>query len=1211
MITLRSLTTFAGFAAFTVIPAIGQQPAPAHHPEQYKIVYTGRLFGYFRYPEVQVKDASPTGAECPNDEPGNDRHGSAYAPEAAAFIQYRENVSNSHDPLVAVGDNFAPFLLARRVWGKRLNAPSASLIPKEDFDPGELSYDNVACFMRLAHFAAIVPGKEDFYFGPQRLRDLERMLAAPAKPCNKGGQADPNCYTPVRMLGANISLKVQRTRDTGNAGDRSSQQSAFRLALPKVVLPWMRSFPIVAANPKSNLASEIASARLSNTTVPAHTYTLTLTVNSGDASRGALHLEQGSALAPWAEYHIMITRPNGHTDDVGQFKVAEPFFTQGANPWAMATTASGTSVAIFGVVDQDMDRFVGRMNYTWLGLKQGNNSVIDPSYESIINVTDPAEALNQALQLCSQSDACRAAPKVLLAQMPQAEVHQNLLPFVNVPSGTRPFDIVITQVDPDAATGDRTSTVTGIPNDRHDPLKRPVVLVPGADFPLPAAGQSSPINPYALKLRLQIASVTIGPGRTVQNEVKLDRRPMQSDPFNHCLPPLDALTVGGSCGEGRSVLAAMIGKTSLARNTPFQNGAQPQDWQTALEQISLAVMRNACNADIAMLQHRDVFYDERLVNGDFTTQGVAAALGAIFWKGDFIQCINITGQTISSVLQRSADIERAEDAGEYTDLSRGWPIAFAGIVRVNTPGSDKPQWLVHGEFLDPKRLYSVAITDYLANGDTGYSDLQHAEPDPQTALAHLRLWRLTDHLVAKITGTSDKAQHGADILDKMDQTAKVPPTHNQDTFFHWLRSWRDLDGAKGASTFDMAQQQLPTWFVKLYKADFGYSLFQHNVNEAAIGAEFPGVTAVDLTNVDSETYNADLQLRIQHDWTKWEIYSETDANFGRRNQRSRSAPSFFYQPSQTADVWYWELGSAIRLRPPYPNPSGLKLILPMSVKSQIVPPYTQITPLNAKGSGGSTNPITAPYNFYWAFRPGFRFEHNFPRTEGSSGQGGGAAGSQSAAQTGGSKGQGKGAGSTPSGGGGQSQSNTLNSYIEAGFQAGEVFRSPSAFTFSNPIPGTAICPSTSLVPVENILQCIGVLAANAQLTSVIGDRDFYQQGAYLNFRIDAPLPGRSTGEYIIENRGDIFFNRRQDAPVDVRFLDDMKHSLQLPIYGKFSLGPSIELIFFKAKVSGNYYFSYSTSVSLSYSFDWHPGLSWPKALGFGNSQTAPNPLPTK
>lgn len=1211
MIKLSFLPSISCFVAFTFLPAISQQPAPAQNSMQYNIVYTGRLFGYFRYPEVQVKDGSSLNSDCLRDAPtDSDHRQKTYAPEAAAFIRYRDHATDAHDPLVAVGDNFAPFVLARRVWNQPANSEPGALLPKEDFDPGQLTYDNVACFMRLTHFAAIVPGKEDFYFGPQRLRELEKLLDAPSKACRRDGRLEPNCYTPVRILGANISLKVQRTNDNVSTEDTNAQQGPFRPALPKVVLPWMRYFAIVAVDEKiTNLASEIASAYLSNTAGPDQSQPLSLSVDPRNPRRGILQLERGATLAPWIEYHIMITRKKGRTEEIGKFKVAEPFFTHKKMPWAFATTAGGTVIAFFGVVDQDMDLFVGRLNYTWLGLKNGSNSAVDPSYETIVNVSDPAEALNQALQLCSESEECKTAPKVLLAQMPEAEVHQNLLPFLKLPSGTRPFDIVITQVESDAATGDRS---TAMPYDPRNPPKRPVVLVPGADFPSPSVGQSVPVGPYDLNLRLQVATVTIGAARTVQNSVKIKVHKMHADPFNQCLPPLGALTVGGECNEGATVLADLIGKTSLARHTPFSNGAPPQDWQSALEEISLAVMRDVCKADIAMLQHRDVFYDPSLVDRNFTPEGVAAALGAIFWKGDFIQCIDITGQTISSVLQRSADLERAENAGEYTDLSRGWPIRYAGIMQTNKVASDKPQWLVHGEILDPKRLYSVAVTDYLANGDTGYADLQHAEPDPQTPLAHLHLRRLTDHLIAKIIGTKDIPQNP---LDEMDQAGRVPVTHHQDTFFQWLRSWRDLDKSKGASAFDRAEQQTPTWFVRLYKAEFGYSLFQHNVDEAAIGAQFPGVTAVDLSNVDSESYNADLQLRIQHDWERWGIYSETDANFGRHNQRSRSAPSFAYQPSQTSNVWYWELGSTLRVRPKYQNPSGLKLILPTSVKSQIAPPYTQITPLNAKSSGGSTNPIAAPYNFYWAFRPGLRLEHNFPRKQGNTGQAGAAGGSEgvvqaSGSQSTGSKRRGKETGSTPSGGG-ENESNTLNGYIEAGFQAGQVFRSPSAFKFSNPVPGTALCPSTSLVPVADILECIGVLGSNAQLTSVIGGRNFYQHGAYLDFRIDAPLPGHSSGEYVVENRGDLFFNRGNDTPVDVRFLNDMKHSLQLPIYGKFSLGPSIELIFFKTKVSGNYYFSYSTSVSLSYSFDWHPGLSWPKTLGFGNAQSAPNPLPTK
>jgi hypothetical protein len=59
--------------------------------------------------------------------------------------------------------------------------------------------DNVACFLSYAGYAALVPGPEDFYFDPERLRMLARFMAG----IKKSAQ-----YGPVQMLAANLAVKT-------------------------------------------------------------------------------------------------------------------------------------------------------------------------------------------------------------------------------------------------------------------------------------------------------------------------------------------------------------------------------------------------------------------------------------------------------------------------------------------------------------------------------------------------------------------------------------------------------------------------------------------------------------------------------------------------------------------------------------------------------------------------------------------------------------------------------------------------------------------------------------------------------------------------------------------------------------------------------------------------------------------------------------------
>src|SRR5262249_366742 len=69
--------------------------------------------------------------------------------------------------------------------------------------------DNVGCFLAGARFAAIVPGKHDFYFGAERVRELARFMASLSSDEMKGYGFDSN-YRPPQMLGANLVIKTSQ-----------------------------------------------------------------------------------------------------------------------------------------------------------------------------------------------------------------------------------------------------------------------------------------------------------------------------------------------------------------------------------------------------------------------------------------------------------------------------------------------------------------------------------------------------------------------------------------------------------------------------------------------------------------------------------------------------------------------------------------------------------------------------------------------------------------------------------------------------------------------------------------------------------------------------------------------------------------------------------------------------------------------------------------
>ena len=220
------------------------------------IMYTGKLLGYFRTPSLQSREMRG----CPDTYPSSDA--------AVEFFKLRK--MNSNAILVGTGDNFAPQLEAR-IFGiptpdpspspKKNQTPSYQIENKELYygDDGEwVRYTNLTdslekrleagrgtipsemslfSFLRFADFRAILPGKHDFYFGAERVRQYARLLAD-----------DKLSGKPVQMLGANLVIKTvpiesvtipDFAKKSRTFEDWLTNISLLNLTDGKTVYPWL------------------------------------------------------------------------------------------------------------------------------------------------------------------------------------------------------------------------------------------------------------------------------------------------------------------------------------------------------------------------------------------------------------------------------------------------------------------------------------------------------------------------------------------------------------------------------------------------------------------------------------------------------------------------------------------------------------------------------------------------------------------------------------------------------------------------------------------------------------------------------------------------------------------------------------------------------------------------------------------------------------
>ena len=250
---LRVLLKAALFSAilFTSTTAIAQsqltpepEPTPTPANVNVDVVYTGRLFGYFRVPSLQ-KFGDIKGCPEEGQQP--------FSHAADQFREVRDKQVKTKTVLVGTGDNFSPQLEARVfseppadgnnyaignkelylgskerwVFYKEKSGFSDNLRDRIAEGHGTIPTDNVACFLRRMGFAAIVPGKHDFYFGAERVRHFARFLAEP----------DSGKYERVQMLAANLVMKTEPI-------DGASAVSA-KVKAERSFVDWPSAYPVM------------------------------------------------------------------------------------------------------------------------------------------------------------------------------------------------------------------------------------------------------------------------------------------------------------------------------------------------------------------------------------------------------------------------------------------------------------------------------------------------------------------------------------------------------------------------------------------------------------------------------------------------------------------------------------------------------------------------------------------------------------------------------------------------------------------------------------------------------------------------------------------------------------------------------------------------------------------------------------------------------
>lgn len=1125
----------------------------------YSVVYTGRMFGYFRYPDVQRSDQQG----CPD---------MANVPMPAAVAAYRRTLQamrptdGTPEVLVSMGDDFAPELLARDMVDERSGGGEdhGRMVRKDLFtatpdgkswwldepdkdgnartmpeNKGTIPSDNVGCFLRLMGFQAVVPGEQDFYFGPERLRQLARFLAAP--------QNGP--YAPVQMLAANLTIVTTPHNPpvplpAGTLPEQVQRalraSSAVKIELPQHVMPWLRSVQVTAASKDSGTlrvydcpASADDPKQFS---LPEEKGSSRCAALAGDEANGfrftrpaqpsASFIAQYYTLDPGTN-HALCTVVGGETH-CQLFSVEYPFLqyrpqTSGTTPapyFLSSGGAAGSGVAVFGVVDPSLTGLVGQLDGAW------RNE--DRRFDSTIAVTDPVEALRQVLGLCAADPQCQGRRKILLAQMPNYRAAELASKF---PS----FDVVIAQADGEHANGEEFSSKTigeGATGGAY-------LLTPGLTFDTSRA--------TALSTNLRRADFYVPAANAKEKREFLANRVFDT--------PLPAPAGNEAC-QGCAYTAAVT-------------QAAGTDYGT----LALTAMQQFCGSDIALLQDRDLFtgFPKAVAlwprDRRYTAQEV---LDEVLWKGDFVFCLPVKGSTLRKVLADSTAFAKQDTDNLSPAVEKGRALRTLGIE--TDPGSGQP--LIRGEAVVDNKLYGVAMTDYLAFGNTGYPEFASEAVPPLVRVTSLKgLVRLTGlacaDLPSGVTQGSCQTEQisAADYFDALRQ--RPFDTSRGLTAWIQLRNWAThplqpqpvaatLFGEHGRSPEKKVENRAMWWFT-LQNVSLEYNLAFIGGSDKTVPGNFSGINSFSqLSTAESSQLGLWTRARGGYSFPKYvDFYASGEVKYARSAIRNSVNNGNFgpYQLTLNSNLLRGEVGV---LTKPFTRTVPVRALVSENVFTQATEPFDQfnvpVACRTAQCAGGATSLTTFGLgkNFLVMSRIGARLQNP-------------------------------------------------ESWFEAGREYGENIGTPVGYTLQDVGASPYSC---ALAGNRSLSTCVASDPAFTTQSKILPDlRNQYVAGWFMNFHAVAPLY-RSKLQLVVDSYGEVFDRERDDTGFNTRYYEDFTVSLKVPLWGNLLFAPQVETFYYQNKVvpgqpiGTNHYVFVTSSVKLEYGFDWHRGVGIVRALRY-------------
>ena len=1261
------------------IPGLFAQPpipgAPAADRKPYTILYTGRLMGYARTPDSQTLQT----------------HGGDPNRIAAQYIALFKNMAEKLNPVgtppaamhpffrLGMGDNFAPDLFARTFdTGAAVRQPKdrysfyngvwkwdATKDPKDpqaacrEFDAGmghtSIGYDNVAQFLVSAGYQVLVPGKHDFYYGPERLRDLARLL-----------QKDD-----VRILGANLIVSTARAPQFDNVYPRTPERlvdhpylgdfHSIAPDLPELTLPYKRQFVVknglrvtrkldktvvAAADLKKLTMNDV---ELSPQMDEAWICRETDAITKGDPA-DILPPGPGSNCLRLVEAHAVCAQPvgtRGHLestckklsteaqpkqDAVYLFRDPGVGLVAGVNhlfcakfPGATKQTCKPFSVQMpffsYGSAHVETAPTRGKGNDCPVGPEQTTPPDLPP-YQvltsngvdlAVFGVVDPDLLTNVGLLNYgwrNQEDRWDTIAKA----GPADYALQQALELCNSDEKCRTAPKVLmaqmsyakaaqllTQFGKEGfgavisqADANHNTGDRDIVVSAADTLASQFVLTPPEPFkasPDPDAGNPNAIA--AFTPAVSQADIAMGRSHRLRNRVTTGTRQLVTEPTAPLAPGPTAVPPPPPppAGTPRITLA----EASLAALNAVNAGG------TASAPASAPAASDAVR-DLALLAMKQKLRTD-----------IAVLQTRDLFDADRLSAEAVTNADIQNQISRifwkddfaitlhmtGATLRKIlKQSAKFDELDHD---ALATEVEkgralltlgVWKDPLESDSYYVNGTKLDDTLLYSAAATEFLGLGDTGYADLATPDVPPATRIEDF------NHLYA-IAGITCAFMLKTGPNKGIQCDTKVLDGSYFDV--SWQRPFDQTPGFNALARYATAPKRLrPVPVGSGASAAEGkaqqrsFWTFNLEYLDFSYGGTFINHVsqAGRFAGISAAGVTTTGSHNVASDHKVRAIYDYGIGTWYAMNDSAFSLSSTTASAVPAISMNVMGFETGGTLRIfPKPRPSWLMVQYSTRYERQLTDSSPTVVTFKVP------DPKIQPPDPAKPFADALPLFLDTPSLSAIYGRLG-------------------------------LRAEFADTYIEFGVEQVDARNLLKSYTFLTPLTpsGKEICIPTAGTP----LACGADPTSNASSVTldgpisratakpVIARTDYLTGGAYFNFNLKFPLWSKKDAAgadhsiyFQATNKFDLYFNSPADTSVQTRYVSKFTPSLSIPIYGKLTLTPKVDFILYENKLGHSVYRSMAPGVAISYSFKWREGMKMPRSLGYGaitqTPQTAGTP----